>query len=228
MPTSKIKTGLDKLVALVNKRGEIKLADAGKLLGLDDKTIKELAKILVEHEIVEIHYSIVGDKILKKGKKLREVISPEQVVKHVDETLKKKTVEEVEEAERVDRLLGVMKKKIAKKRREGVIETTQVAPVQKRPIDETRKKQLEALKKAEDERRQRAMTEVRRKDEELREEPAGAALKEKGKELARIKRDSGLARRKADEEFRRRELELKRKEEELKRKNLEGEARMRS
>ena len=70
MPSSRIRTGLNILVSIVNKRGEIRLSDAAKMLDLDEESLENLVKILVDHKILEIHYSIVGDKILKKGEKI--------------------------------------------------------------------------------------------------------------------------------------------------------------
>jgi len=125
MPTGRIKTGLDRLIVLVNKKGEIKLTDAAKILDMDEEALNEFVKILVDHEIIEIKYSFVGDKILKRGPKIKGAISRKEIKEKV-ETITKK------EPEKVDRLLGVIKKKIAEKKR-----------VKARPREEERRRREE-------------------------------------------------------------------------------------
>ncbi|HDI72707.1 MAG TPA: hypothetical protein ENF58_01075, partial [Candidatus Altiarchaeales archaeon] len=119
MRRSKISTGLNSLVNIVNRKGELKLSDAAKILDIDEDSLEGLVKILVNHGILEIHYSIVGDKILRKGEKIKGPISREQIKKKVEETLTKEKIEEREETKRVERLLGVMKRRIAEKK--GII-----------------------------------------------------------------------------------------------------------
>jgi len=116
MPSSRIRTGLNILVNIVNKRGEIRLTDAAKMLDIDEESLENLVKILVDHKILEIHYSIVGDKILRKGEKIKSATSREQIQEKVDETLSEEKIEERVEAKEIERLLGVMKKKFRRKK----------------------------------------------------------------------------------------------------------------
>ncbi|MEA3254461.1 MAG: hypothetical protein U9Q22_01335, partial [Candidatus Altiarchaeota archaeon] len=116
MRSSKIRTGLNSLVNIVSKKGEFKLTDAAKMLDIDETSLEGLVKILVEHEILEVHYSIVGDKILRKGAKIKGTVSRQQIKETVDETLTSEKIEEREETKRIERLLDVMKKRIAEKK----------------------------------------------------------------------------------------------------------------
>ena len=116
MPSSRIRTGLNILVNIVNKRGEVRLADAAKMLDLDEESLENLVKILVDHKILEIHYSIVGDKILRKGEKIKKTVSREQITEKVNETLTEAKIDDREETKEIERVLGVMKKKIAEKK----------------------------------------------------------------------------------------------------------------
>ncbi len=120
MPESKIRTSLDSLVNLVNKFGKVKFQDAAKALDMDEASLEELVKILSENKIVEIHYSIVGDKIIKKGEKLEGAVSKEEISRHVEETLSEEELKKAKETEKVEQLLDVMKQRISERKKEKV------------------------------------------------------------------------------------------------------------
>lgn len=63
---SKIKTSFDQLLELVIEKGSIKIPDAAKKLRVKDKQIEEWARILEEHDLIEIHYPAFGKPFLKK------------------------------------------------------------------------------------------------------------------------------------------------------------------
>lgn len=62
----KIKTSLDQILELVMEKGSIKIPDAAKKLRVKDKQVEEWARILEEHDLIEIHYPTFGKPFLKK------------------------------------------------------------------------------------------------------------------------------------------------------------------
>ncbi|MBN2251982.1 MAG: hypothetical protein JW724_07915 [Candidatus Altiarchaeota archaeon] len=65
-----IKTSLNTLVNIVDKKGEIKLAEAARMTGIDEQMLEEHARILAKYRIIEIHHSFKGYSILKKGENM--------------------------------------------------------------------------------------------------------------------------------------------------------------
>ena len=65
-----IRTDISTLVRLVRERREIKVEDAAHMMGMDEETVENVAKILVKHRILEIHYSLKGTRILKRGERI--------------------------------------------------------------------------------------------------------------------------------------------------------------
>ncbi len=63
---SKINTSLDSLLELIMASGSIKVSDAAKKLRVKDKQIEEWARVLEEHNLIEIHYPTFGKPFLKK------------------------------------------------------------------------------------------------------------------------------------------------------------------
>jgi hypothetical protein len=61
-----VKTQLDQLTDLIMEKGSIKIPEAAKKLKLKEKQIEEWAKMLEEHDLIEIHYPAFGKPILKK------------------------------------------------------------------------------------------------------------------------------------------------------------------
>ncbi len=62
-----INTDLSALVMALEEKEGIKLSEAAQRLELSEHETERLAKMLVEYKILEIHYSLKGHKILKKG-----------------------------------------------------------------------------------------------------------------------------------------------------------------
>jgi chromosomal replication initiator protein DnaA len=228
--SSKIKTSLDFLVNLVNKWGKIKLQDAAKALDMDEASVEELVKILVEHKIIELHYSIVGDKILKRGEKLKGAVSKEEIKRHVEETLSEEELKKAKEAEKVEKLLGIMKKRISERRKRGFLEPKKIEEVHKKEEEEREqiREELKKRKREEEKQREREEEERRRREEELkkREKEIGKIKEEEERrrreeELRRLKKEEEERRRREEEALMRREEELRRLEEELRRKDEE-------
>ncbi len=207
MPSSRIRTGLNILVNIVNKRGEIKLSDAAKMLDLDEEALENLVKILVEHKILEIHYSIVGDKILKTGEKIKSTISREQIQEKLDETLTEEKIEEREETKEIERLLGVMKKKIQEKKGAAKPEVDLSVDDLKK-IDEARSR-LEELSEREVELRKREAELEEKEKRKLEEEEELGRVKG---DLEKLRSEEEERRKKQEDEYALREAELKKKE----------------
>lgn len=55
-----IETGIDELVERLKKKGEIGLEKASESLGYPEDVVEEWAKVLEEHEVIEIDYGITG------------------------------------------------------------------------------------------------------------------------------------------------------------------------
>ncbi|RLI93927.1 MAG: hypothetical protein DRO90_02885, partial [Candidatus Altiarchaeales archaeon] len=83
MPVSSIRSDINNLVRLINNRGKIKLEDAARLLKMETKSLEDLVKILENLEIIEVEYSFVGDKILKKGPRI-DSLSSDEIGKRVE------------------------------------------------------------------------------------------------------------------------------------------------
>jgi chromosome segregation ATPase len=61
-----IETGVDKLVSIVNEKGEISFKDAAKKLATPISSIEEWAKFLEEEDVIEINYKLATPYLRKK------------------------------------------------------------------------------------------------------------------------------------------------------------------
>ncbi len=64
---------MDQLVGLLQKRGVVKVTDAAKELGTDKEHIESWAKMLEKADALEVHYSVIGGALLKKGPKFDSI-----------------------------------------------------------------------------------------------------------------------------------------------------------
>ena len=69
-----VSTSMDQLVGLLEKGGTIKISDASRELGTDKEHVEGWAKMLEKAGIVNIHYSVVGGALLKRGPKFDTVV----------------------------------------------------------------------------------------------------------------------------------------------------------
>ncbi len=60
------KTPIDELFELVMNEGIVKISDAAKKFGVTEAQLEEWARILENHELIEIHYPPVGKPELRK------------------------------------------------------------------------------------------------------------------------------------------------------------------
>jgi len=70
---------MDQLVGLLQKKGVVKVTDAAKELGTDKEHIESWAKMLEKADAIEVHYSVIGGALLKKGPKFDSVVRGEIV-----------------------------------------------------------------------------------------------------------------------------------------------------
>ena len=61
-----ITTPIDRLFELVMKKGKIRIKDAAKNFSVNKTQIEEWAKILEDHNLIEIHYPPIGESELRK------------------------------------------------------------------------------------------------------------------------------------------------------------------
>ncbi len=66
--SKKVQTSMDALLDLVAAKGSIKLSAAAKKLRVKEKDAEEWARVLEEHELLEVRYPTFGSPILKKKK----------------------------------------------------------------------------------------------------------------------------------------------------------------
>ncbi len=61
-----VETPLDELLELIINNGSVKIIDAAKTFNVKEKQIEEWARILEEHDLIEIHYPVIGKSVLRK------------------------------------------------------------------------------------------------------------------------------------------------------------------
>ncbi|MCX6815725.1 MAG: hypothetical protein NT120_02650, partial [Candidatus Aenigmarchaeota archaeon] len=61
-----MQTPLDALLDLVMKRGKLNFAEAAKNFHVKEKQIEEWARILEDHNLIEMHYPAMGKPVMKK------------------------------------------------------------------------------------------------------------------------------------------------------------------
>lgn len=76
---AEVSTSMDQLVGLLQTRGVVKVTDAAKELGTDKGHIESWAKMLEKADAIEVHYSVIGGALLKKGPKFDSVVRGEIV-----------------------------------------------------------------------------------------------------------------------------------------------------
>lgn len=73
----KTKETINRLIDLINERGEIKLKDAAKELHMHEYLLKRWSSILEKRQIIEVKAPLLGDVILKRGVKINKLTSSE-------------------------------------------------------------------------------------------------------------------------------------------------------
>lgn len=68
-----VSTEMDQLMELIDEVNTIKVGDAANELGVDKSLVEGWAKMLEKAGVVDVHYSVIGGAILRKGKKFDQV-----------------------------------------------------------------------------------------------------------------------------------------------------------
>lgn len=105
---------LERIVELVRKKKEVSLKEACSVFGADEKSLMSLVRILQEHAIVKIRYSLVGDVLLQPGENIDGSMMLE--AKKAVATVSKEAVKSEGE---VGEFLDMLKAKRLEKRRKG-------------------------------------------------------------------------------------------------------------
>jgi esterase/lipase len=79
MTNNKIETDLSTLVSVLKEKTEIKLTEAALMLELSEHETETLAKKLADYGIMEMRYSMTGQKMLKIGAKMAEAKETQKV-----------------------------------------------------------------------------------------------------------------------------------------------------
>jgi len=111
------KTVPHKLLTLIYRRREVNLTDAARILGLDEKYVMDIAKILREPNIIEVFYAISGDVILRPGKQFKKAFEERGAFEEQQFAVKKVDHKIIHKEHYVDNLLGAIRKRISEKKR---------------------------------------------------------------------------------------------------------------
>ena len=68
-----VSTEMDQLMELIDEVTTIKVGDAANELGVDKSRIESWAKMLEKAGAIEVHYSVIGGAVLRKGKKFDQI-----------------------------------------------------------------------------------------------------------------------------------------------------------
>ena len=102
----RVRVVLNLLVGMVNRRGQISLPDAAKMFDLDEASLVDVLKVLVDQGVLTIEYSAEGEKILKKGAAIESTIYHKEIKDKVDSVLNSAKVENMESARKAEGILG--------------------------------------------------------------------------------------------------------------------------
>lgn len=104
---NRVRIVLNLLVNMVNRRGQISLSDAAKMFDLDESSLSQVVKVLVDKGVLTIEYSADGEKIIKKGATIESTIFSKDLKDKVDSILDSSKVEELEAAKKAEELLNI-------------------------------------------------------------------------------------------------------------------------
>ena len=108
---NRVRIVLNLLVNMVNRRGQISLTDAAKMFDLDEASLAEVVKVLVDKGVLAIEYSADGERIIKKGTVIESTIYHRDITNKVDSALDSAKVEEMDVAKKAEVLLDKISRK---------------------------------------------------------------------------------------------------------------------
>jgi hypothetical protein len=112
MANSRLRLVLHVLVNIVNRRGQVSMSGASKLFDMSESVLDDFIKILVENKVLEMEYSVDGEKILRKGELIKTIYFPEEIRKKVDEVFDAVDIESRTKALEAERILNQPMKKL--------------------------------------------------------------------------------------------------------------------
>lgn len=102
---NRVRIVLNLLVNMVNRRGQISLMDAAKMFDLDEASLVEVVKVLVDKGVLTIEYSADGERIIKKGTAIESTIYHKDITDKVDSALNSAKVEDMDAAKKAEEML---------------------------------------------------------------------------------------------------------------------------
>ncbi len=102
----RVRIVLNLLVNMVNRRGQISLQDAARMFDLDESSLADVVKVLVDKGVLSIEYSADGDRVIKKGALIESTIYHKEIKSKVESVLDDVKVDNLESARKVEGLLG--------------------------------------------------------------------------------------------------------------------------
>ncbi|MFZ2456537.1 MAG: hypothetical protein WAX07_08675 [Candidatus Altiarchaeia archaeon] len=103
---NRVRIVLNLLVNMVNRRGQISLSDAAKMFDLDEASLVEVVKVLVDKGVLAIEYSADGERIIKKGTAIESTIYHKDITDKVGSALDSARVEDNAAARKAEELLN--------------------------------------------------------------------------------------------------------------------------
>jgi hypothetical protein len=110
---NRVRIVLNLLVNMVNRRGQISLTDAAKMFDLDEASLVEVVKVLVDKGVLAIEYSADGERIIKKGIAIASTIYNKDITDKVDSALDSANVDDLAAARKAEELLDKKSRKPA-------------------------------------------------------------------------------------------------------------------
>jgi hypothetical protein len=108
---NRVRIVLNLLVNMVNRRGQISLTDAAKMFDLDEASLVEVVKVLVDKGVLAIEYSADGERIIKKGSVIESTIYHKDITDKVDSALDSAKVDDMASARKAEEILDVKSRK---------------------------------------------------------------------------------------------------------------------
>ena len=70
--TPYVETDIDRLHHLVQERKKIKVSEAAKIFKVRESEIEKWGQILHDHDLVQLHYPLIGDAVLQVREKKKK------------------------------------------------------------------------------------------------------------------------------------------------------------
>jgi len=108
---NRVRIVLNLLVNMVNRRGQISLSDAAKMFDLDEASLVDVVRVLVDKGVLAIEYSADGERIIKKGTDIESTVYHKDITDKVDSVLDSANVDDMAVAKKAEELLDKKSRK---------------------------------------------------------------------------------------------------------------------